>query len=431
MNSVKIFLCLLLLSSGLPLWAQNSAAESTSSNWALGVGLGGRVNFMKITDIVSDFESNKQSRTGAMFSIFAYKDTDDGLLAIRPQLSFLSRGAKYTGLKSSTWTDAEYCVKAKYMDIRLPFILNFGTYRPGTVQPYIYLSPIVGMATGGEISMTESKSKGKSVAADVSKSNLSSLYLGAGAAFGLKYNALVNQKRFYLGLEMMYDCGLTNTYGQKEKEGKANDLAHLVKSTNNKLDGKRKFSGLEFQFLVGIPLGSNKSKPLPPEPTPIMEVPVVEIDTPIQDNIDIVEEPEKPCFQLEEIKTMMDNGENVIGKKICAVENVIQFAFGSAAINPESYPYLNELSKILKNTGANIKINGHTDIMGTDEYNMQLSADRAKSVLDYLVGQGMSPEKLSFEGYGFHRPISTNETEEGRFLNRRVEFEILGDTDNN
>lgn len=430
MNTIKMVLCLLLLSSGLHLSAQTSASETTSSNWALGVGLGGRINFMKITDIASDFDDNKQSRAGAMFSIFAYKDTDDGLLAIRPQLSFLSRGAKYTGLKSSTWSDAEYCVKAKYLDIRLPFILNFGTYRPGVVQPYIYLSPIIGMATGGEISMTE-KSSGKKVSTDVSQSNLSSLYLGAGAAFGLKYNAVMNQKRFYLGFEMMYDCGLTNTYGQKEKDGKVNDLAHLVKYNHNKLDGKRKFSGLEFQVLVGIPLGSPKSKPLPPEPTLIMEVPVVEIDTPIQDDIDVVEEPEKPCFELEEIKTMMANGENVIGKKICAVENIIQFDFGSAEIKPESYPYLNELSQILKNTGANIKINGHTDNMGTDEYNMQLSADRAKSVLDYLVGQGMSLEKLSYEGYGFHRPISTNETEEGRFLNRRVEFEILGDTDNN
>ena len=72
-----------------------------------------------------------------------------------------------------------------------------------------------------------------------------------------------------------------------------------------------------------------------------------------------------------------------------------------------------------------VLISGHTDSMGTDEYNQALSERRAKTAADYLVDKGISRSRMTTKGYGESRPIDTNETDEGRQHNRRVEFEIV------
>jgi len=72
-----------------------------------------------------------------------------------------------------------------------------------------------------------------------------------------------------------------------------------------------------------------------------------------------------------------------------------------------------------------IEVRGHTDAKGSDSYNLRLSENRAKSVVDYLVSKGVNPKRLKYKGYGKSIPIDTNETEEGRSKNRRVEFKII------
>ncbi|NOQ26289.1 MAG: OmpA family protein [Bacteroidales bacterium] len=88
-----------------------------------------------------------------------------------------------------------------------------------------------------------------------------------------------------------------------------------------------------------------------------------------------------------------------------------------------------ELTKLLefmnKNIGLKIEISGHTDNIGTSEYNINLSNNRAKSVYDYLVEKGISAKRLSFKGYGESQPLSTNETESGKSENRRTEIKII------
>ncbi len=89
---------------------------------------------------------------------------------------------------------------------------------------------------------------------------------------------------------------------------------------------------------------------------------------------------------------------------------------------------LNELQK-LKNIleeypTMEIEIGGHTDHQGSFEYNMQLSNRRARAVVTYLIDQGIESERLSYIGYGTTRPIATNDNDEGRQQNRRVEFRI-------
>ena len=122
---------------------------------------------------------------------------------------------------------------------------------------------------------------------------------------------------------------------------------------------------------------------------------------------------------------MMSRGESVSGKTICAIDDAVNFDFGKSNIKSESYSYLNTLAETLIRTNSKIKIKGHTDNRGTEEFNMNLSRERAISVMQYLVQRGVSPDKLSYEAYGMSKPLTENDTDEGRRLNRRVEFEIL------
>lgn len=92
---------------------------------------------------------------------------------------------------------------------------------------------------------------------------------------------------------------------------------------------------------------------------------------------------------------------------------------------PVSYGYLDLLAKILKQTGLKVEIKGHTDNVGSALSNMQLSQNRAIAVRDYLIARGVERTNLTCSYYGMSRPIADNSTEEGRFMNRRVEFELL------
>lgn len=106
----------------------------------------------------------------------------------------------------------------------------------------------------------------------------------------------------------------------------------------------------------------------------------------------------------------------------------IYFDVGKATIKPESYAILNEIGRILqKYPDLKIQICGHTDAQGTDEFNMQLSNDRALNVKDYLLTRFMDikEDNLTVKGFGRSQPLIDNRTEEGRARNRRVEFIVL------
>lgn len=113
-------------------------------------------------------------------------------------------------------------------------------------------------------------------------------------------------------------------------------------------------------------------------------------------------------------------------KKI-VIDKMIHFAFNKYNIKPDSYGILDDVASIIK---ANpqikmIKVEGHTDWIGSEAYNMKLSQRRAESVVQYLVGKGVPSTKLEPVGYGKTRPIATNKTAEGRAQNRRVEFNVV------
>ncbi len=102
----------------------------------------------------------------------------------------------------------------------------------------------------------------------------------------------------------------------------------------------------------------------------------------------------------------------------------IYFDFDSYAVKPESKPTLEAISELLRiRPDLNVYIVGHTDMTGTLAYNMDLSSKRAQAVVDVLVRDyGIASARLQAQGIGPLCPVSTNRTEEGRKLNRRVEL---------
>jgi len=111
-----------------------------------------------------------------------------------------------------------------------------------------------------------------------------------------------------------------------------------------------------------------------------------------------------------------------IEKGAVLVLNNIFFDFNSAELKEESKPELDRLVNFLKkNPKLRITLAGHTDIVGTEEYNQKLSERRAKAVADYLIRKGINPSRINVVGYGSKKPIAPNDTEEGRAKNRRVE----------
>jgi outer membrane protein OmpA-like peptidoglycan-associated protein len=107
------------------------------------------------------------------------------------------------------------------------------------------------------------------------------------------------------------------------------------------------------------------------------------------------------------------------------LENIF-FEFNKTNLLPESYSELDKVGAFIsKNNIQLIEIGGHTDSEGSESYNQKLSEGRAKSVVDYLRAKGIPPEKMRAVGYGESKPIDTNRTEEGRAINRRVEFTLV------
>ncbi len=112
------------------------------------------------------------------------------------------------------------------------------------------------------------------------------------------------------------------------------------------------------------------------------------------------------------------------GKESFTLEN-IYFATDKYDLLPRSFPELEKLVTILKkNSTAKVEIHGHTDIIGDSEHNQTLSLNRAKSVKNYLVQHGIKTDRLNVIGHGAAKSIASNETEEGRQQNRRVELEM-------
>jgi outer membrane protein OmpA-like peptidoglycan-associated protein len=124
-------------------------------------------------------------------------------------------------------------------------------------------------------------------------------------------------------------------------------------------------------------------------------------------------------LKVTSIETAIANG------RTFKVKNIF-FDFAKWDLKPESFVELNHLVDLLNEyPRINVEIGAHTDAIGSDRDNQILSENRAKSVVDYLIGKGIAETRLHSKGYGESVPIATNDTDDGRALNRRVEFKLV------
>ena len=115
-----------------------------------------------------------------------------------------------------------------------------------------------------------------------------------------------------------------------------------------------------------------------------------------------------------------------VTEKVTFAADVL-FEFDKAVLRPEGKAKLDDLASKLKGVALEVIIAiGHTDPIGSVEYNLKLSVRRAEAVKAYLVSKGIEPNRIYTEGKGKAQPIADNRTAEGRAKNRRVEIEVVG-----
>lgn len=119
------------------------------------------------------------------------------------------------------------------------------------------------------------------------------------------------------------------------------------------------------------------------------------------------------------------NGEEVKAEETHVLKS-IQFEFDEYVLLPVSFPELDRLVKVLEEEPTwNAELSGHTDDVGTEEYNLELSRNRANSVGQYLVSKGIAPARITAQGFGKQRPLVFARDEASRTRNRRVEVRFV------
>ena len=170
---------------------------------------------------------------------------------------------------------------------------------------------------------------------------------------------------------------------------------------------------------------------LPPKPDTVVKTVVQTIvvrDTVVQNNTVVIRD------TVEKVNTVVVRDTVVVIKEIpqeikdvmVELSNTL-FAFNKFNLTDKAREGLNKVATWLNdNPDVQVEISGHTDSVGSDSYNQKLSEQRAKSVYEYFIHEGgVSSKRLSYKGYGESRTIATNDTDEGRQQNRRVELNII------
>jgi len=116
------------------------------------------------------------------------------------------------------------------------------------------------------------------------------------------------------------------------------------------------------------------------------------------------------------------------GVQVRLPERVL-FNFDKADLRADAAPPINRAVVLMERSDKPILVEGHTDNIGTHEYNQRLSEARAQTVAHALVQHGIAPQRITAKGYAYDRPAFSNDTEEGRQRNRRVELVIVGESE--
>jgi OOP family OmpA-OmpF porin len=168
-------------------------------------------------------------------------------------------------------------------------------------------------------------------------------------------------------------------------------------------------------FGVGLQLSFGN----PTRPAPVVAPPPPE-PAPIPREVVVAPTPE-PCHAPDGFQ--VDANCHIIEQTV--VVRAVDFEFNSTQLTAPAQRTLDEVATaLLTQPELNVEVQGHTDSIGTETYNLGLSERRAVAVKAYLVSRGLSATALTAKGYGKAKPIASNETAEGRAQNRRVAFEV-------
>ena len=209
-----------------------------------------------------------------------------------------------------------------------------------------------------------------------------------------------------LGLGLMWDLA-RSADGSRTVQLRPEVRSRWDLQSGNTLNDLVAQVGLAFGFGAPRPVPEVAAPPPPPPPPPPAKCADGDMDG-VCDEMDKC--PNTPAG------TKVD-------KAGCPLEQTLKvlFDFDSAELRPESITELERVVTFMNDVPfATALIEGHTDSIGSDAYNLKLSDRRAKSVYDYLTSRGVDPARLSSIGHGEAKPIADNATEEGRQLNRRV-----------
>lgn len=405
--------------------------DKTESSFYFGIGGGYHMSHMSISHLDKNIYPDTKGQGSGLFDIFLqYEFGRKKEFGVRLEVDFLRRGGSLHDIyntaafgdlyQSQGVSDISYDLRSKFTDIRLPLIYQFCGPR-SVLRPYVYIAPILGFSTSGRIKAQTDFVDGAYAGSELSltKGNFRSVDFAGAIGAGLKYDLNLYGHPFYVGVELNYQIGFTDTYSSKEKAGDAVVKDNFFQYAYN-ITGSRRFNGFEIKGSLSIPMSIFVKKKAPaaveveeewtpaPEPNPVAKT-------------ESVEEP--PCRSIDEVSVMIRQGKDVRGVTFCSIDD-IRFETGKSALYPSSYDYLGKLASILKQTGMSIEVKGHTDNTGTHDFNAKLSKDRAMAVVDYLKKAGVPKKQLSYSYYGETEPLSDNSTERGRSINRRVEFEI-------
>ncbi|MBO7492898.1 MAG: OmpA family protein [Bacteroidales bacterium] len=314
-----------------------------------------------------------------------------------------------------TWQDIDYRLRSYYLDLRIPISYTFLLDKK--IQPYVVVAPSVNFVAGGHVNYS---SLYTNASVDFSKANFRpvdfSMFFGA----GVKAPIAVGNQTLYVGGEFGYNLGFCNTFSNMELDNSANAINLPMYEVN----GTRKNGGFEIAATVSWIIPHKKqTKKVVEKPVPVSESAPVETakEEPKEDKL--IEYKSKECYSIEEMKAFITLNMPIDDKRICMFD--LKFEFASAVLKKESESQLDKFVELYQSfPNMQLQITGHTDNVGSEEYNQKLSEERAQSVYDYFLKKGIPSSKMTVKGFGLKYPIATNETEEGRAKNRRVEVDI-------
>ncbi len=206
------------------------------------------------------------------------------------------------------------------------------------------------------------------------------------------------------------------------------------------IDAPRRFREAIVNIGLYLPIGL---RPVPPPaPPPAVVVPASTCGDGLDNDGDgVIDFPADPgCSSLDDTdetdppRCVAPKPGEKLSLRGCGTGDVIilrgvNFEFDMDRLTPDAQTILDGVAdELTAYPDIQVELGGHTDAVGSDEYNQKLSERRAQAVADYLAGKGIAASRMTSVGYGEAQPVADNETDEGREMNRRTELKVTGGT---